>query len=47
MESPRLVVSSAYVCVRITSVLCDDTSLIAGDLNGITKVSCKVAKPLK
>ena len=32
---------------NISSVICDDSSLIAGDLLGIPKVSCKVAKPLK
>jgi hypothetical protein len=32
---------------NISSVNCDDSSLIAGDLLGIGKVSCKVAKPLK
>ena len=31
----------------ISSVVCDDSSLIAGDLQGIAKVSCKVAKPFK
>ena len=31
----------------ISSVVCDDSSIIAGDLRGITKVTCKVAKPLK
>jgi Right handed beta helix region len=31
----------------ISSVVCDDSSLIGGDLQGITKVTCKVAKPLK
>jgi hypothetical protein len=31
----------------ISSVVCDDSSLIAGDLKGIIKVTCKVAKPLK
>jgi hypothetical protein len=31
----------------ISSVVCDDSSVIAGDLLGISKVSCKVVKPLK
>jgi hypothetical protein len=31
----------------ISSIVCDDSSLIAGDLRGITKVSCRVVKPLK
>jgi hypothetical protein len=31
----------------ISSVVCDDSSVIAGDLLGITRVSCKVVKPLK
>lgn len=31
----------------ITSIVCDDSSLIAGDLRGITKVLCRVVKPLK
>jgi hypothetical protein len=32
---------------NISSVVCDDSSIIAGDLLGIGKVSCKVVKPLK
>ena len=32
---------------NISSVICDDSSLVAGDLLGIGKVTCKVAKPLK
>lgn len=31
----------------ISSVVCDDSSLIAGDLKGIIKVTCKIAKPMK
>jgi hypothetical protein len=32
---------------NISSVVCDDSSIIGGDLLGIGKLSCKVVKPLK